>query len=520
MMNVDWLNLLNIFRIIFAVIILFFSSYLDIKAREVGNYLWLVFGLVAISILECEVIIAYGYQAFEHLVAVVPLTILFMSFLVCEYIYDLEEKKINEPWIFSIALVAFIFFYLIIIDPAENFKSLSSGFNLLVPIGLFLLFFIFIQSFLNYSFYRAYASYKEIKEKKQELKTNKKRNKEDVEIDNINIIETDSPDEIIDQKISWFMFFALTVFVLISIIMSEIVKFNEGRIVGLVIMVLIPIFIVLKYGQYYYQMSNDVNRKQIGQRSKDPQKKGSKELEKESDFEYPFDDPDFKPPNQVIIYFLFIGLILFGFVIIIYYSISEEISDIIKITFISIIWIIILYAFYNLGIPRGGADTKALMAMVILFPGYIIIENITLDTDFFKLIDQFPATADAFPVMFSTLLNAAFIMLFFVIAMLFFNLFKRNVKFPNSLLGYKMHIDEIPKKFVWLMERNIDGEMTFEAFPKDTTNLKDELEAFRKQKIFYVWVTPKIPFLIPITLGFIFTLLVGNFIFILIGFFI
>ena len=173
------------------------------------------------------------------------------------------------------------------------------------------------------------------------------------------------------------------------------------------------------------------------------------------------------------------------------------------------------YGFYNLGLPRGGADTKALMCLVLLFPIYPIIKNVTIQTSFYSLLYDNPKLGIdyLFPFAFTTLMNAALIMLFFVLGLFFYNVYKHNVQFPHAFLGYKLSLREIPHKFVWPLELIRDGKRKFMAFPGKDLDLTLEVKKLRKAGVKKIWVTPKIPFIIPLLVGVILTIIIGNLLF-------
>jgi len=147
--------------------------------------------------------------------------------------------------------------------------------------------------------------------------------------------------------------------------------------------------------------------------------------------------------------------------------------------------IVVAELFYYTGLLHGGADAKALMALAILFPVYPDISGLP--------IIGFPANQlivdnlqIIFPFAFLLLMNAAILQVVSVPLGLFFrNLVKRDFGFPEMFLGYRMDIHMVRKKFVWPMEVVRDGEIR-------------------------LWVTPKIPFIIPMLLGLIFSLVIGN----------
>ena len=76
------------------------------------------------------------------------------------------------------------------------------------------------------------------------------------------------------------------------------------------------------------------------------------------------------------------------------------------------------------------------------------------------------------------------------------------------LLGYKMDIDEVEKKYVWPMERIKDGERVMILFPKSTD--LQSLKELKKIDVKRIWVTPKIPFIAVLTAGFVISVFIGN----------
>ena len=64
----DWFGVLTVSRVIVAVLILGFASYLDIKTRMASNRFWIILGLIGISLLECQLIVEFGLEAFSYLI--------------------------------------------------------------------------------------------------------------------------------------------------------------------------------------------------------------------------------------------------------------------------------------------------------------------------------------------------------------------------------------------------------------------------------------------------------------------
>jgi preflagellin peptidase FlaK len=175
--------------------------------------------------------------------------------------------------------------------------------------------------------------------------------------------------------------------------------------------------------------------------------------------------------------------------------------------------ILIAILFYFVGLLHGGADAKAFMSLAILFPIYPVINGMPLlQASGFDLEDA----QIAFPFAFLVLMWAALAQVLTVpLAMLAKNLAKGDRGFPEMFLGYKMDIANVPKKFVWPMEQVRDGEVVMVVFPKRGENVKVELAKLREKGLTRIWVTPKVPFMIPMLIGLVLALVIGNFIFLL-----
>ena len=81
-----------------------------------------------------------------------------------------------------------------------------------------------------------------------------------------------------------------------------------------------------------------------------------------------------------------------------------------------------------------------------------------------------------------------------------------------------MSISKAREKFVWPLEKIKDGKRKFAYMPKDF-DIEDELKEFENLGIKEIWVTPKIPFMIPLLAGFITSFIIGDILFNLMTFF-
>jgi len=200
------------------------------------------------------------------------------------------------------------------------------------------------------------------------------------------------------------------------------------------------------------------------------------------------------------------------------------------------VFILLVYLMYFTGLIFGGADAKGMMAVTLFVPFYPT----------FSIFPIFETESEAlrlmftFPVVILTLSVVSFALLPIIMAC--YNVIRGDIGIP-MFFGYRMPLSEIPGKFVWLMEkpqyRNdygiklmtlvgetsgmqswlreqmFTGEVKTEYFPSKNTSasLDSDLQVLKRMGMDRVWVTPKIPFMVAILVGYIFSFLVGNVLF-------
>lgn len=169
-----------------------------------------------------------------------------------------------------------------------------------------------------------------------------------------------------------------------------------------------------------------------------------------------------------------------------------------------LVMFLLLMFMYQIDVIKGGADAKALIALSLMFPAYPVIGEFPL----LQFTNEIVALL--FPFSLLVLFNAAIISLIVPLGLFVYNIAKRDITFPAMFLGYRINIREAKRRFVWPMERIVEGEIKFTFFPKDDEDnekILEELEIFGVRRI---WVTPKIPFLLFITAGIIASAVLGN----------
>lgn len=192
----------------------------------------------------------------------------------------------------------------------------------------------------------------------------------------------------------------------------------------------------------------------------------------------------------------------FGSILVLAYQYgSDEYFQHLLVIPIIMLFIVVMYM---LDIVRGGADAKALMSLSILFPFYPVFGALPL------VHGETSAGETLLPFSFSILFNAAIIVALTPLVFLAKNLSRREFVSPLGLLGYKLDTAEIASKHVWLMESIEDGRLVTHARPRRHEDQKADIELLARSGYKRVWVTPKIPFIIPMFVSLILTTIVGN----------
>lgn len=168
------------------------------------------------------------------------------------------------------------------------------------------------------------------------------------------------------------------------------------------------------------------------------------------------------------------------------------------------LFIAFAYGLWFFHLLAGGADAKALMTLAILVP--IPIELQVAGSDL-------PLWGSLLPGVLVVFANS--LLAFVALPFFFFlgNALLGHFRLPAMFLGYPMPIDRVRKSFVWLAER-VDDEGHFRQLIWGSRLTRDEQEeqlgrlanAGRKR----VWVTPKIPYMVPLLAGFVAAFTLGD----------
>jgi preflagellin peptidase FlaK len=179
--------------------------------------------------------------------------------------------------------------------------------------------------------------------------------------------------------------------------------------------------------------------------------------------------------------------------------------------FVAFFLVVIFEVFYMFDVIKGGADAKAVICLAILFPVYPeIVSSIPVITPASDLVLTF------FPVALSTLFMGALVALVVPIYFLIRNIRKGEKIGLRTLLAFTLPIDEVEKHPVWLVDRVDEGQVKFNFRKvRESETLKADLAALKEIGQVEAWVTYKIPFIIPLMIGLLEVLVIGNLLFLI-----
>ena len=198
-----------------------------------------------------------------------------------------------------------------------------------------------------------------------------------------------------------------------------------------------------------------------------------------------------------------------GVVFMLFDILTHGISYILYVFISSGFMFVIVYILFQLGI-FGGADAKSLIVLSMIFPA----------SPTFKAFEySFPLhkpSIDSFA--FSILGNAIMLIFIFLIGLAAYNIMKMGIRIDNPwyiFIGYTTKISQLVNKHVRLLQDlNIvdrDVELHYRRGELDD-RIIHELKNLSEKGLIkdYVWVTPKLPFMIPMTMGFYVAVFYGD----------
>ena len=208
-----------------------------------------------------------------------------------------------------------------------------------------------------------------------------------------------------------------------------------------------------------------------------------------------------------------------GALFVIYDLLNGGLPALLKVALSGGIIFIFVYILFQLG-GFGGADAKSLIVLAIIIPVYPVIEllGFTFPHQGEPLIDLFA---------FSVFGNAVLLTIVVPLSLFLYNLLtlkpREIIEKPAYIfVGYKSDISKLLNSHIKLIEEHhLSGNEVQTKFTRGGVDINEatvsELEKFAANGLIdpRVWVTPGLPFMIPITLGFFTAVFFGDLIFML-----
>ncbi len=138
----------------------------------------------------------------------------------------------------------------------------------------------------------------------------------------------------------------------------------------------------------------------------------------------------------------------------------------------------------------GGADAKGLMVLALLLPLPVVQ----------------PALVPALDALSNGLLVAMVLPVGFAI----WNLAHGHVAGPATFLGFRAPLEAARQWMVWPMQRIEDGTAVIRVRTQLQPVSDDDWDALADAGITLPWVTPKVPFFVPLTVGALLAIWLGN----------
>lgn len=153
---------------------------------------------------------------------------------------------------------------------------------------------------------------------------------------------------------------------------------------------------------------------------------------------------------------------------------------------------------YLTGLIAGGADAKALVSLSILAP-------LPLDPAWTIPLDS------VLPLVVTALANGLVVGVAVPVVLIGLNLVRGDVDGLRTLLATRVPTDSVRERVTWPLEYvDAEGNVVKATRPGEVP-----LDAFDREELAergreWVWVTPKIPFLVPLTFGFAVAVILGD----------
>jgi archaeal preflagellin peptidase FlaK len=203
-----------------------------------------------------------------------------------------------------------------------------------------------------------------------------------------------------------------------------------------------------------------------------------------------------------------------GSFFIIYDILVYGIDYLFKILISTALIFLFVYLLFQLGV-FGGADAKSLIVLSLFFPAY---PELTISGYDFPINKPLPLFTDFFA--FGVFENAVLLTIVVPLSLAIYNVSKMGIHIDKPLyafIGYKTQIRELSsKKHIKMIEgfEKINDNINFYfkrgGLEIDEKVLKELNILSKKGMVRDIWVTPGLPFMIPITLGFYVAIFYGD----------
>ncbi len=159
---------------------------------------------------------------------------------------------------------------------------------------------------------------------------------------------------------------------------------------------------------------------------------------------------------------------------------------------------VLAMAGYATGLIAGGADAKALVSLSVLAP-------VPLDAAWSLPLESL------LPLVVTAVANGLLVGLAVPLALAFVNIARGDIDGMRTFLATRVALDRLEERVVWPLEYvGTDGEIVTATMPGNVpldAFDPDDLAAEGRKRI---WVSPKIPFLVPLTFGFAVAVILGD----------
>jgi archaeal preflagellin peptidase FlaK len=164
----------------------------------------------------------------------------------------------------------------------------------------------------------------------------------------------------------------------------------------------------------------------------------------------------------------------------------------------------VAYLLWRMRLLAGGADAKAIMALAVLAPA---------SAAWSLGATSWPWLPSLLPAALVAFITASLVMSLFPLGFIVANLARGHVHWPAMALGYRLPLEEARRRFVWIVERIDDeGRLRHRLMPSrlDAQALEEQARRLEAHGITDVWVTPKVPFMVPLLVGWVAAYTVGD----------